>query len=59
MSIKIGDKVIHDFSETLGEVKAIADYPSRGYKYFIYWFDDPERSDWYKEDVLVLAKEQE
>lgn len=51
---KIGDTVMHDFSKVTGEVKGIAKFPSKGYKYFVYWPSEDE-GDWYQEKVLVAV----
>lgn len=52
----VGDRVKHDYSGTLGEVRAITNRRG-GYNYYVYWHDDPERSNWYKAEVLVMVKE--
>jgi hypothetical protein len=52
---KVGDRVMHDFSKVIGEVKSVIDMPGNKYKYFVYWHSEQD-GDWYEEKVLVKAK---
>lgn len=49
----LGQRVKHDFSGTTGEVTAVRQDP-KGYCFFVEWDDEPDRSDWYKLEVLEL-----
>jgi hypothetical protein len=48
--LRVNDKVAHDYSRTIGVIKAIKQ--TGKYRYFVYW-DNEQNGDWYERKVLI------